>query len=506
MVAMVAACGPDRISHGDGEGTGSAGDSTTTDGGTGNADTSTGEPPPPMIPGDGPYGAGTRLVPVVERTEDGITQFRYWHDNDLGIDCEFVRDSVGAQRCLPVESPTGVVGFGDEACTGPVVGVPSCGSVGSHVRGVVPGAADCSDGPRHQAYLRGGPIGAGEVGRFDASSGSCGSFATDFTERYALEPVPDEMFVAGVPVIEARGSMQVRAIVAEDGAFVRDRVVHPRFGTVCPVWQTMDVDADGLRCYPPAAGSRGFSDPACTSAVYALADDGTCASPESRVIRIEDAWYGPGELWEGPKYEVGVEGACMPAEAPLFDPFTYHQLSAPIDPVEPIMLVAEPVAEDPGRLRRVGLVGDGETLVLPGAFSSSPYDDMARWHDSLLDQACRPADDDQGTQRCFPLPFAGPNQVDAWGDPECSTTPLFEMAEQPTNAFTRMTRVTFDDCGVAQVESLQNVVGPWDAPAYRLTDDGACELDDIPDFVSVYQLGNYAQLDDAPLLELVADA
>lgn len=502
MVTMVVACGPDRISHGDGTG---GGDSTTTDGDTGNADTSTGEPPPLTIPGEGPYGAGTRLVPVVERSEDGVTQFLHWYDSELGIDCEFVRDSVGTYRCLPVETFGGTVGFGDEACAVPVVGVASCASVGSHVRGVLAGAAECSEGPRHQAYLRGGPIGAGNVGRFDAYSGSCASFARDYPERYALEPVSDDIFVAGVAVTEVRGTVQVRAIVAEDGAFVRDRLVHPRFGTVCAAWQTGDVGVEGLSCGAPSSGSRGFSDAACTSAVYAVDDDGTCASASSSIIVIEDGWYGIGEAWDGSRYDLDVEGTCAPAEPPTFDPFTYHQLGAPIEPVETPEFAVQVVPEDPGRLRRVGVAGDGETLVLPGVFSSSPHDDTVRWYDSLLDQGCRTADDAEGTLRCFPLPFATPNRVDVWGDPECSSTPLFETAEPPPYPFTRITRVTVDDCGSAEVESLQNVVGPWDGPTYRMTEGGTCEAEEFPEFISVYQLGNYAQLDDAPALELLAD-
>jgi hypothetical protein len=500
MVTMVMACGPDRISHGDGDGTGDPASTDDAGSGTGGADTSTGDPPPPMIPGDGPYGAGTRLRPVVERTEDGVTQLLHWYDSELGIDCEFARDSVGTQRCLPLAVVGGAVGFDDEACTVPVVGIAQCGTVASHVRGIVPGAAACTDGPRHQAYLRGEPIGAGDVGRFDAGNGSCAAFGASYGERYALSPVADEEFLAGTAVVETRGNVRVRAIVADDGAFVRDRIVHPRSGTVCSPWGSLEVGGDVLGCDVPSATSRGFSDAACTSALYDFPDDGTCEPSSLSIIWSADEWYLLGERWDEPVYALDIDDACAPAEALAFEASAFHEIGESIAPVEGVRYGGAFVPDDAGRLRRFGIAGDGETLVLPGALSGLP-EEAPRWYDSLLEQTCSPAADDEGTQRCMPLPFVRPNRL-AWGDPGCTETPLYETVKEVTPS--RISRATVDDCGVATVESLQNVVGPWDGPVYRVN-DGACEPEEISDIENYYQLGNYAQLFDAPVLELATD-
>jgi hypothetical protein len=498
VATMAIACGPDRISHGDG--TGSGGDSTTTDGGTGPADTSSGDAPPPMIPGEGPYGAGTRLVPVVERSEDGVMQFRYWYDSELGIDCEFARDSVGTQRCLPLAVAGGAVGFADEACTDPVVGVAACGTVGSHVRGIVPWAAGCSEGPRTQAYVRGEPIGSGDVGRFDASAESCAPYGVSYDERYALKPVEDELFLAGTAVVETRGSVQIRAIVADDGAFIRDRIVDPRSGTVCSPWGSLEDEDDWVGCNVPSAGNRGFSDSACTSPVFAFSDDGTCQPSSFSIIWEADEWYRLGERWEGQAYELDFDGACVAAEAPATPTYALYERGESIAPVESLRFAGAPVAEDPGRLRRFGIVGDDETLVLPGALHSLP-EPAPRWYDALLEQTCAPAADDDGTIRCMPLPFVPPTRI-RWGDPDCTETPVYvTISAVPPS---RISRATRDDCGGATIESLQNVVGPWDGPVYDES-NGACEPVEIDELDNYYQLGNYAQLDDAPALELVAD-
>lgn len=497
-IVLAMACGPERISHGDGDGTGSSGDAAgTDDGGSGLADTSTGDAPAPTIPGEGPYGAGTRLKPVVERTEDGVTQLVHWYDGELGVDCEFVRDSVGATRCLPLDVKGVTVGFGSEDCTEPAAGAQACAAVPTRVRGLVPGAADCTEGPRHQAYLRGAPIGSGDVGEFDAFRGQCGADA--YPERHALTPIADDEFVAAAVVLETRGSVQVRALVAEDGAFVRDRLVDPRTGTVCLLESSHLVGDDALICQLPWTMPRGFADDACSTGLLAIPDDGTCEPSDLQVLSGLATWRAVGEAWEGPMFAAGSGDTCEPLVPFTFDAYSYHPIGEEIPPIESPRF-ERVAADDPGRVRRRGITGDGEVLVLPGTTRSGE-----RWFDTLLDQGCEPATDDDGALRCFPAPFVSPmDELRHWGDAECSETPLLEgSASDP--GFTRITRVEREDCGGIRVESLQNVVGLWDGAVYRLSEEGTCELQDDADGDTFYQLGNYAEIDDAPVLELVTD-
>lgn len=496
---LLTACGPERISHGDGGASDSSGDPTATDdGSSGNADTSTGDAPPTTIPDEGPYGAGTRLKPVVERTEEGVTQLVHWYDGELGIDCEFVRDSVGTPRCLPLDVEGLTVGFTTRDCAEPAMGAQACADVPTRVRGRVPGAADCDEGTRHQAYLRGAPIGSGEVGEFSSSYGECGGGM--HPERYALTPIADEEFVAAAVVVETRGSVLVRALVADDGAFVRERLVDPRTGTVCRLGPSFAAGDDAWLCHLPESLPRGFADDACSAALVAVPDDGTCEQPTLRAFEGAETWRAVGEAWEGPMFSAVSGGGCEPIPPFLFDAYSYYPLGEEIPPIDSPRFTPA-AADDPGRLRRRGVMGDDELLVLPGIVG-----DGSRWFDATLEQGCQAAPDDEGTLRCFPLPFAAPYSLESWGDPACSETPLFDAVTSET-AFSRITRMDYGDCGAVAVESLQNVVGLWEGPVYGPSDDGSepCVLQEVQEYDRFYQLGNYVQVDDAPVLELITD-
>jgi hypothetical protein len=494
MMGLAIGCGPEVIQHDDGGGTGSSDDPTSTDDGSSGTDESTtGEPV--TVPAEGPYGAGTRLLPVVERTDDGVTQLVHWFDAELGIDCEFVRDSIGTTRCLPMEVSGVFVGFAASDCTEPVVGVLACASVPTHVRGFVPGAAECSEGARQQGYLRGAPVGSGAVGGL-SRDGTCSSTDT-VVERYELTPIDDEDFVAATVVTEHRGSVMVRALVADDGAFVRHGLVDPRTGTACRAAATVVDDQAVVACSMPSVPIYGFADATCTTSLAAYPDDGTCEPSAIKVLAGVEEWLLLDEAWTGPRFDTGGESACEEMPTPLFDPYSHHTIGEPIPAIDSPSF-ARVIADDPGRLRRTALAGDGETLVLPGIRGE------ARWYDTLLDQECAPAPDDGGELRCFPLPHAHPSRLEYWGDAACTEIPLFDTVETDAS-FTRVSLVEDDDCGGVVIEGLQNVVGLWDGPVYGPSDDEPCALQEIADYVGVYQLGNYAQLDDAPLLELTTD-
>src|SRR5688572_15813924 len=79
--------------------------------------TTTGETEPPStFPGDGPFGAGTRLHPVVEAA-GAEHRLMHWYDSELGIECELLRDAAGDVRCLPFMPQHLVAGFTSSACS-----------------------------------------------------------------------------------------------------------------------------------------------------------------------------------------------------------------------------------------------------------------------------------------------------------------------------------------------------------------------------------------------------
>lgn len=124
--------------------TGTDGHSTTDGATSGLDDTSTTAEPVPM-PGDGPFGGGSRLQPIVERG-DGAARLLRWYDKELGIECEFARDASGDLRCLPARAPGVRVEYTDEGCNEGLLQVQSCGDTPSFVSADAVGSAACDDG------------------------------------------------------------------------------------------------------------------------------------------------------------------------------------------------------------------------------------------------------------------------------------------------------------------------------------------------------------------------
>lgn len=498
---LAIACGPEVIQHADtdnGSGSGS-GDTSSGDASSSGGESSTGEPPV-TIPGDGPYGGGTRLVPIVDRSEDGVTQLLRWYDRELGIDCEFARDSVGDVRCLPAYSEGAAVGYDDESCGTPIVGTLHCDSVPSYVRQRIFGAASCVDGTRQQAYLRAEPIGSGDVRHASELAGSCPGSGLTYPQRFALTPVDDTMFAAATVVFERRGSLEVRAIVSDDGAFQRSELTDPRWNTACEGQVRFGAGTGTLSCNYVSALPYGFTDATCSEPLFALPQDGTCASPSGALLRAADVWYALGEAWAQPIY-VNDGGSCVVDQAPPLDAFAFFTPGAQVE--APGQLAFDLVAaDDGGRLHPIAVAGDGETFVLARGDRGA---EDPRWYDTAIEQPCTPLVAPDGKRRCMPLPMATPNRLDHWGDATCSEIPLFETAEDPGEALVRITLLGDEACGGREVVGQQNVVGPWTEPAYTLDDDGNCVLDELPDFVHVYRLGNYPATTDAPELALVSD-
>lgn len=508
-MAMAIGCGPEVIDHGSGQqgsssettdspadssgtttleptGADDAGDTTDTTG-------TTGEVPVPE-PGEGPFGSGTRLRAVVERTDDGVTQLHHWYDVELGIDCELARDSVGDLRCMPRMGPGVAFGWGTETCEEPIVGGDACHDVPTYVRGRVVGSANCAEGARHQGYLRGEPIGSGPVQYYSDISGTCGS-SSSYTERFGLTPVEDAAFVRATAAIEEHDGFRIRVVVAEDGAYVRDEIIDPTTDVVCARYDAW-TDEGTLVCSQGFTGSYGYSDAACSESLTAYPLDETCEQPTTIPLGpYEGRWYAAAPPWEGSIF-TREDGACTSVEVADAFPFELLPRGREID--EPVSLhrPLEVIGDDAGRVRRRGVLVDGEPLALPGLAE-------ARWYDAVLEQPCTSTVDDVGVVRCLPQHVLPPHARNLWGDPACVEIPLMDTVGDPGTQVT-LVRDTDDTCGVFVAEGLQNVVGPWEGELYRLDAQDGCVVEEPPqDFVGVYRLGNYADLVDAPRLELV---
>lgn len=497
----IAACGPEVIQHGDG---GADGGESSTSGDIG--ESSTGDAPPVMFPGPGPYGGGTRLAAVVERSEDGATRFSHWYDREQATECEFARDSEGTLRCLPRAVQCVSIGWDSESCGVPMAGAALGATAPTLLTGTVMGAASCPEGTRHEAYRRGAPQGAGVLYTSDVGVNMCAN-RWDVDATHTVEVVDATSFVAGTFVEEPFGDLRIGGVVAEDGSYQRNRLIDARTGLPCP-GSGVDLAHLDMSCSVDPVPVHGrFADAGCTQRLAEVPDDGTC-SPVTPDIASDwvDAYWLLGPVWEGIPHEIDIDGDCVPAADPNPTNVVFHSLGDAIERPEGMPYRLAPMTTDPGRLQRFGLVDDaGE--ILPWSPVPSIYsDDPPSWYDSLLELECTALLDTDGVGRCAPAHLARPQRLDHWGDATCSETPLYDTVDaDPVPS--RISLVSAEDCRAPTLERMQNVVGVWTGDVYYLTASGDCEPDSDGNdgFPTYLQLGNYVELKEAPLLDVVTD-
>lgn len=496
MVAVTIAChgGADGVAA---DASSSAGDETsssssTSDGeatGTQTGDTED-EPVPP--PGDGRFGGGSRLAPVVESSSEGELRLLHWYDRELSIECEFARDGDGTMRCLPLRTEGLVAGFDGESCTRAILWVGACGAAPSLVRMTAPGAADCDEGPRQLTFRVGAPTVAPlELWSAPAGMGHCmfvdgGHAGGDYRE---LERVDDEMFVAAQWYDEPDGSgIAERVFAAEDGSWERFGLVDPSSGFMCSPFATIaGHDHWSVECsnwLPSPGWVYAASD--CSDPLLSIADDGTCRLPELVPLGA-GAWAHLGaRVDDVPSYE-GDPETCWPREADDWDVLDLYRPGADAPAPDPLRLTHEFVGE--GRLQRVAWRSEGGALheVTRGS----------QWYDSALERACESLPVEGGLRVCA-VESDRLEPTEVWGDAACEDIELH--AHFGGSVPNSIVLLQDTGCGLVAVEA-RAVLGLWDGRRYRRDREGACvpDLEDgfTPEYVRV---GNTVPIFNLPQL------
>jgi hypothetical protein len=515
VVGLVVGCRDDAASSDAGAAsTGEGTDAESSSSGTGDVDptverTDTSGSPidpdiPTTIPGDGPFGAGTRLHPIVQAA-GAEHRLMHWYDTELAIECDLVRDAAGDVRCLPHMPEHLTAGFATDDCASAVLRVGACGTAPAFVRAIAPDSAACLEGARHLTYRTAAPRSSlADVYAFDPRWPGCHAIGSAPGVDYELDRVDDEMFARAHWVVEpGEGGIGVRALVGEDGSWQRIDLVDDAIDTVCDpgVWQD-DDDAVRIGCIPrvPDAVVHGFASQVChEDELVGVPQDGTCL-PVTAVRTAgadgESKWIRLGELHDDVAYEATEDQYCIPFEPDVNLAFHRPGPTFPLAPID-IEHVLAPSSED-SRLQRWALaIGDERIVVTDGAGGSSE----AVWYDAVLESSCTTILTDDGRRVCVPGLDSGPADDDVlWGDPACNEIELRIVHDDPPPmiGFTRHGGCT------PILEGLRNVVGVYDGPVYAIdpgTDD--CIAAPVPEYGTIVQLGNVPDIEVLATLEVL---
>ncbi len=259
--------------------------------------------------------SGTRLV-ALGYSSNEARLFQTFHDQQLGFDCDFVPDRLGAaQRCVPSSSV--VVVYTDAGCTEPAAwidrpGNPVASSVGQAVSGVATDAAPSCPGaaPPHRDAYRIGEQLSEQVIRgtgpslYAVYNARCQLASPPYKLAppvHRLVPLEETELVSGQRVSLSVGEgLRLTRLLADDGAelslgvtgadrtpceFQRDGecvpepIARPAAAVAGKFFAALNADCTApafLTPYPPA----------CGSAVFAVQDD---HSLPPRVLSLQQA-------------------------------------------------------------------------------------------------------------------------------------------------------------------------------------------------------------------------
>lgn len=472
-------------------GSASTGTSSGTSSDDGVVDDSSTTGAPHEVPGDGPFGGGARLQPVVERSGEAM-RLLHWYDSELGIECSLARDASGELRCLPIAVPDVAIEFAEPSCEDGVVQAAACADVPGWLRADAPGAAECDAGTRQLSYRRGAPQAAPAVlWEWSSFSGQCVSAGEVVGDHYGIDRADDDMFLAAQLVDEpGDGGLMIRAAVFDDGSYERMQLLDAATSRPCSPHLVLVDEAAVEECRVDDIGAVGrvFATADCASdALVVVSDDGSCEPPA--LASDGTTWWQVGDVFVGDAYTV-VDDSCTLFVATGTEVLRERGAEAPAPDFAPVIRAALPIGE---RLQPWGVVIDGAPLQLTHMQSD------ATWWDATLAHACEPVELAEGGRICAHA-ITYPQNETLWGDPECVATPLVRRHEAEPPPI--VVSVVDDGCRTV-ADHARAVVGEWTDPIYELDPRTAiCALADEPEDIGHLQLGNTVQLADLPALTI----
>ena len=211
--------------------------------------------------------SGERLSAMAYQAGDAA-QFRHFHDELYGFDCEFAIDHERTTRCFPMKTATVV--YLDPSCRTPAARSEGL-KTGDWVVGSGTQACPGELGTRGAPYVVGEQIYAESIVGSEGyevyestGTGACqlayGQSKTNAEVRALVERSPRELVQGRIDSVDTNQGLRVQKLVAEDGA-------EANFGVVLADGTACHLERDG-RCVgvPSLDGGRTCREPATAAA------------------------------------------------------------------------------------------------------------------------------------------------------------------------------------------------------------------------------------------------
>ena len=415
-----------------------------------------------VAPPSGTYASGTRLRANVIDGGGGATLFQSWHDSDLGFDCFFAPLGDGSLRCVPSADGSGELAYLDAACTQQAL-VLTDTPPSSYVSVLAsqPEGPWCGGSPDPMSetvtvYTVGGAQPA-STSIFVMSSGSCVPATQGNSLVFPASEADPTTFVGARAVVESRGALDSRILVADDGATELAGILDHATGAPCVMPDSLYSIGDGpvtLRCISPSVAWDGFYDSSSCSGPREAYIGAGCAPPPLAVSAL-DAACGPlpvfalGAVDPAVTPYYGSDGACT---AFSYSSLDFYPETAPAD------LSAYPALGEArlgtGRLELplVTAAGDGRALAVETLRTTNG---LPAFFDTARDKPCGATTFAGALVYCV---TAGTAQLTAFADAAC-TQPLAQTplgCDPPTEAI--------DGLNMKVVA----ISGPWTGPVYQM--------------------------------------
>lgn len=381
-----------------------------------------------------PYFApGSRLKPRVFAPNGGVDVLRdvgsdaSWYDIELELDCLFLPDEAGVERCFPRQLLSSGT-YADADCTRPVLLDNAPGTCAPPRSSYV---AFDEGGCAYRGFRVGKELPQSTPLFYSLAGSSCQpGTQTDPIPMYELEAVPAETFVGMKRSQRARApGLDAYVREGDDGSWQIMGYFDPVREAACfDLFIGFDPPS---KCVPGHASSLWFADSICktriasvqqtsctverpTAIIEARVDVDSCPTTRSFELYEIDA------IGETPRHEVDDSGACVTSALP---PDESYIQGAAID------------ASTLPTLETL-TVGTGAVRGLFSGFGGVPYVPIGYGNTGLLDEsgeACFPFHFPDGSLRCVPTSFSNATRAGlVYEDASCDGPPLAFWIPKPT--------------------------------------------------------------------------
>jgi hypothetical protein len=330
---------------------------------------------------EGSLRKGSRLVPRLYTTSDGLTSYRGMFDTKLGVPCYPSKFLDGSDRCEPsLTSNHGDLSYSDAACSRPavpkqVVSFPSCDVPKFVFVSDAKASEDPCEPPRHSLFRILGEVTAATA--YTKTGDACTATTGAAQDLVELEPMAATEVVKLTPAVDSFASgLGIDVFVGDDGSRFPTSSLSDRKRGDAQCFPQRAADGQ-LRCLPYSAiAEAGFLDQGCTIPAFGAMQCAPSSADASLIVRsipekaagcepLRHAVHQRGAKRAGRATYSGTTGACVGpqdwSDGDLFD-LGPEVESASFPALEELELGGTRIVQFTRGVSRSAMIGQGTTL------------------------------------------------------------------------------------------------------------------------------------------------